>query len=569
MAERKPLVLLDTNLFGELPAGDTVAGRSTVQTQIFTSDGTWYKPVAAQKVHVLCIGGGGGGGAGRKGAAGTVRTGGSGGGGGGRTEMWLLASDLASTVAVEVGLGGAGGASVTTDNTNGSDGVYSPQTGSGASMFGLHVRAWPGNPGSGGRTVALGGGTAGDGLMSTGSDGGTQGASGAAGNGASWSRMGAGGGGAGGGLTTANAASNGGSTINYLDFGGAFPASIGAAGGTAPGGNGSDGATVYGSLYAGYGGSGGASHASGNAGHGGNGGNYGAGGGGGGASTNGAGQASGAGGNGAPGIVIVTTWCTLAVPVNTVAPVVSGGPSVGATLSCTTGTWANAPTSYSYQWEADTGSGYTDLVGETANTLDTTGMSNGDDVRCKVTATNIDGDSLPETSNAITLSSGTLRTFGYNPGVGPSDGSPAAGDRAWAAKYNKSHSGTVTGIFVWFGADSTAGNYKVCAHAAGGADPGALLWSTPSQAVPSGGGLVEFDLPVSGLSGTDAAGDYWLVAVSDGSGAPTLGGTTGSELGVDSCMANGTYSFSSPPSSWPGTDANYNVKYDMYCEYIG
>ncbi|NBT87226.1 MAG: DUF932 domain-containing protein, partial [Flavobacteriaceae bacterium] len=37
-------------------------------------------------------------------------------------------------------------------------------------------------------------------------------------------------------------------------------------------------------------------------------------------------------------------------PVNTVAPVVSGTAATGETLSCTTGTWINSPTSYAYQW---------------------------------------------------------------------------------------------------------------------------------------------------------------------------------------------------------------------------
>ena len=38
------------------------------------------------------------------------------------------------------------------------------------------------------------------------------------------------------------------------------------------------------------------------------------------------------------------------VPVNTVAPVISGTPTVGQTLSCPTGTWTNSPTSYTYHW---------------------------------------------------------------------------------------------------------------------------------------------------------------------------------------------------------------------------
>ena len=34
-------------------------------------------------------------------------------------------------------------------------------------------------------------------------------------------------------------------------------------------------------------------------------------------------------------------------------------------------------------------------------------------------------------------------------------------------------------------------------------------------------------------------------------------------------MANGTYSFASPPSSWPGTDGTYDGPVCVWCDYIG
>ena len=41
-------------------------------------------------------------------------------------------------------------------------------------------------------------------------------------------------------------------------------------------------------------------------------------------------------------------------PVNTVAPVASGSNTSGSTVTVTTGTWTNSPTSYGYQWLANT-----------------------------------------------------------------------------------------------------------------------------------------------------------------------------------------------------------------------
>ena len=34
-------------------------------------------------------------------------------------------------------------------------------------------------------------------------------------------------------------------------------------------------------------------------------------------------------------------------------------------------------------------------------------------------------------------------------------------------------------------------------------------------------------------------------------------------------MANGTYSYASPPSSWPGTDGTYDGPVCIWCDYIG
>lgn len=66
------------------------------------------------------------------------------------------------------------------------------------------------------------------------------------------------------------------------------------------------------------------------------------------------------------------SYSLLAVPVNTVAPVISGSPLSGQLLTVSTGTWNNTPTGYTYQWQVEDspGSGtYSDISGETANTL--------------------------------------------------------------------------------------------------------------------------------------------------------------------------------------------------------
>jgi hypothetical protein len=42
----------------------------------------------------------------------------------------------------------------------------------------------------------------------------------------------------------------------------------------------------------------------------------------------------------------------IAVPTNTSVPTITGSATVGSTLNATTGTWANNPTSFTYQWKS-------------------------------------------------------------------------------------------------------------------------------------------------------------------------------------------------------------------------
>jgi hypothetical protein len=91
-----------------------------------------------------------------------------------------------------------------------------------------------------------------------------------------------------------------------------------------------------------------------------------------------------------------------AVPVNTVAPTISGTATIGQTLTSTTGTWTSdtGVTGYLYQWYRDA----TLITGATNSTYVLALADVGFDITCRVAATDTDGTSAyVSSSNSIFL----------------------------------------------------------------------------------------------------------------------------------------------------------------------
>lgn len=127
-----------------------------VTRQVFTASGTYTKPAGVKKIHVLCVGGGGGGGYARTAAA--QSSGGSGGGAGGCSESLLAEEDVASTVAITIGPGGAGGIGGTPVNpTDGGDtsfGALVVAKGGKAGVNAASAASWAVDGGLGGAAAA-------------------------------------------------------------------------------------------------------------------------------------------------------------------------------------------------------------------------------------------------------------------------------------------------------------------------------------------------------------------------------------------------------------------------------
>jgi hypothetical protein len=94
------------------------------------------------------------------------------------------------------------------------------------------------------------------------------------------------------------------------------------------------------------------------------------------------------------------------VPLNTTAPVVSGGVQGGRVLSASLGAWSPAGTSYAFQWQRDTGSGWTDISGATSQTYTTVVADVGATVRAQVTATNAFGTLTASSAGVGPIGSG-------------------------------------------------------------------------------------------------------------------------------------------------------------------
>jgi len=269
---------------------------------------TWTKPSWARTVRVITVAPGGGGGSGRKGAAGTARSGGAGGAGGSINEVTFLAALLPATVPVVVRPGGAGGAAVTTNSTNGNPGATINGVTSSFGTSPLACAVFGAGAGLGGTNAVVAAGAAVANLFTGGLGGATSIT--AAATLPIVAPKGASGGGAGGSISTADVILSGSAGAGMpgvvYGYAGTSTNSGGASGGTVDGAGGTAGTdNSSGVDYGAPGGGGGAaSKTSTGGGKGGDGAWPGGGGGGGGASTDDQGP-SGAGGKGANGMVMV------------------------------------------------------------------------------------------------------------------------------------------------------------------------------------------------------------------------------------------------------------------------
>jgi hypothetical protein len=116
-----------------------------------------------------------------------------------------------------------------------------------------------------------------------------------------------------------------------------------------------------------------------------------------------------------------------ATPQNTSPPTISGTPKVGSTLTANDGTWANSPTSFTYQWQrcASDGRSCGDITAGTTKTYIPTTGDVGHALRVVVTGVNADGRSSATSAPTDPVDSANGPTNTVRPAV---SGTAAVGE---------------------------------------------------------------------------------------------------------------------------------------------
>jgi uncharacterized repeat protein (TIGR01451 family) len=131
-------------------------------------------------------------------------------------------------------------------------------------------------------------------------------------------------------------------------------------------------------------------------------------------------------------------------PANTVPPSISGTPTVGQTLSCSTGTWSGTPPVFTYQWLRDGAP----ITSATAATYAVTVPDAGHDVGCRVTATNLSGHASATSAAAAIPSVGstidTLTVSKSGAGSGTITSSPSGISCGTVCSHGYGHGTEVT-----------------------------------------------------------------------------------------------------------------------------
>ncbi len=206
-------------------------------------------------------------------------------------------------------------------------------------------------------------------------------------------------------------------------------------------------------------------------------------------------------------------------PSNTALPTISGTAQTGQTLTASTGSWTESPTSYAYQWERcdSTGANCANVSGATSSTYLLGSADVGYTIRVAVTATNSVGASAPATSNATAVVQQAPSKLGTTTVGGSSDTFSA--DRKRVNKYTLSTAGSFTNITIYLAPTSISGEQvmKGIVYSDSSGKPANLLGATSQLTFHSTNkaGWYAMSFPTTLKLGP---GSYWIGVITGSTG---------------------------------------------------
>ncbi len=150
----------------------------------------------------------------------------------------------------------------------------------------------------------------------------------------------------------------------------------------------------------------------------------------------------------------------LGVPVNIGLPTISGTAQSRQTLSATTGSWAESPTAYAYQWQRcnSSGEGCKNIEAATASTYTAGPADVGSTLRVAVTSSNATGASTPESSKQTSVVSAA--TPAVAEGKGPAISGKAEDGQTLTAENGTWTESPTSFSYQWQNCDSSGNNCK-------------------------------------------------------------------------------------------------------------
>lgn len=178
--------------------------------------------------------------------------------------------------------------------------------------------------------------------------------------------------------------------------------------------------------------------------------------------------------------VSAVTLTNVGAPANTVAPAITGNAYVASTLTCSTGTWVPAATSYAYQWYRD------DVLigGATAATRVLAGGDLGAVMHCAVTATNASGTSLATVSNDTAV----VIAIPVNTVAPAITGTAQEGQTLSLSNGTWTGGGSISYVYAWYANDVLIGGATANTYVPLLAHVGAVIHATVDATNAAGSG---------------------------------------------------------------------------------